>query len=576
MKKKVLGLLMAVSMSVLTLAGCSTYTDDTTSSDSAATPAVDSSSTNDSAADDTAAESTEGTPSDTVNIIGGVAITMNEFASQASNDYDIFYLTMSSLVRYYDGKIEMDAAETYDVSEDGLTYTFHLRKDLTYSDGTAITSKDFAYAFQKFIGPESGSAMCSSYYGVVGAMEYNTGAGAWEAVGFSCPDDYTVQFTLKKADGAFINDVALGAFYPITQEFAETWGDSLGSSPESVLCSGPYALTEWTVDTSMSLVKNDKWWNSANEFPVKNVNIMQIDSANTKVSMFENGEADIINSLDANYTATISDFIDSYVGSTEMLLWMNEAGNNEETAKLMGNENFRKALTYALDRNAICGAVSAGFVGTNRAVSANYPGISDTYVNEYPVEATPVEGNADQAKEYLNTALTELGYSDVSALPEINYVTFERDDMKLLGETLVDSWKQVLGLTNITFTQYPIATAIQQFYTGEYDIFMISVGCSTSPTDIIEGFTPEGDYGFFSSNWKTDISPLLAAANETDFQTDEYFKKVAELETAFLNEYAIVPLYNQTFFYALADGVEGYVVPGVSYAYQINHLSVSK
>ena len=259
-----------------------------------------------------------------------------------------------------------------------------------------------------------------------------------------------------------------------------------------------------------------------------------------------------------------------------MLLWMNEAGKNKETAKVLGNENFRKALTYALDRNAICGAVSAGFVGTNRAVSANYPGKNDTFVNEYPIEACPVEGNAEQAKEYLKTALTELGYSDVSELPEISYVTFERDDMKLLGETLVDSWKQVLGIDKITFVQYPIATAIQQFYTGDYDIFMISVGCSTSPTDIMRGFTPEGDYGFFVANWKTNITDMLAAADACEFQSDEYFRKVAELETGFLNEYSITPLYNQTFYYALAKGVEGYVVPGVAYNYQINHLTVSK
>ena len=566
MKKKIMALLMAGSMCVLMLAGCSTYTDDATSSGSATTPAADS----------TQGESTETVVSDTVNIAGGVAITMNEFASQASNDYDIFYLTMSSLVRYYGGKVEMDAAESYDISEDGLTYTFHLRNGLTYSDGTPITSKDFEYAFKKLIGPDSGSAACTSYYGVAGAMEYNTGAGEWDSVGFKCPDESTVEFTLLKADGSFLNNLAINAFYPITQEFVEKWGDSLGSSPESVLCSGPYSLTEWTVDTSMSLVKNDKWWNSANEFPTKNVNIIQIDSPNTKVSMFENGEVDIISSVDANYSATISDKVASYVGNTEMLLWMNESGKNEDTAKLMGNENFRKALTYALDRDAISSAVSAGFVGTNRTVSSNYPGTSDTYVNDYPIEACPVAGDADKAKEYLNAALKELGYNDVSELPEITYVTFERDDMKLLGETLVDSWKQVLGIDSITFAQYPIATAIQQFYTGEYDIFMISVGCTVSPLDIIKGFAPEGDYGFFSAGWKTDITGLLAETNSLEFQSDEYFKKVAELETTFLNEYSIVPLYNQTFYYALGEGVENFVEPGIAFNYQLNQLKVTK
>jgi len=574
MKKKLLALMLTCSMAIASLAGCSTYTEDNTTSDTSSDKASESTQEDTSEASSLEAESTK--IADTINIIGGVAITMNLYASQASNDHDLFYLTMSGLVRYYDADINMDAAESYELSADGLTYTFTLRDGLTYSDGTPITSADFAYSFKRLMAPDSGSSECTQYYGVTGAMAYNMGEGDWEDVGISCPDDKTLEITLDEADGKFMLILSLSPFYPVTEEFAVQWGDSLGTSPESVLISGPYVLTEWTVDTSMSLVKNENWWNAENEFPTKNVNILQIDSANTKVSMFENGEGDIISSLDANYISTLSDYIDSYVGSTEMLLWMNEAGNTEDTAALMNNLNFRTALAYALDRNAICGAVSPGFVGTDRAVSANYPGINDTYVNEYSVDACPVEGDAELAAEYLNAALEELGYSDVSELPELNYITFERDDMRLLGETVVDTWKQVLGITNITFTQYPIGTAIQQFYTGEYDIFMISVGCSVAPTDIMDSFTADGSYGFFAANWDLDVAPFLEAANAEEFQSDAYYQKVAELETAFLNEYSIVPLYNQTFFYALTDGMEGYVEPGISYNYQINQLTLTK
>lgn len=578
MRKKIMALLIAGCMSVVMLTGCSTYKNDNTTPTTAPTAAPGTAATTTPAADNTSTAQI----SDTVNILGGVAVTMNEFASQASNDYDFFYLTQSSLVRYYAGKVEMDAAESNDVSTDGLTYTFHLRQGLTYSDGTPITSADFAYAFQKFVGPDSGSAECSAYYEVVGVQDYNTKnddgttKGTWDAVGFKTPDANTVVFTLTKPDGAFLNNLAINAFYPITQQFAEKYGDTLGSSADTVLCSGPYILKDWTVNTSMSLVKNDKWWNAATEFPTKNVNVQAIDNANTKVSMFQNGQADIISSVDPNYVSTLGDQVKSYVGNTEMLLWMNEAGNNSESAKLMGNENFRKALTFALDRNTICSAVSAGFVGTNRAVSSNYPGTTSTYVNDYPIDACPVQGDAAQAKDFLKAAMDELGYTDVSQLPQLTYVTFERDDMKLLGETLVDSWKQVLGISNIQFTSYPIGTAIQQFYGGKYDIFMISVGCTISPTDIMKGFASDSDYGFFVTNWKTNVSDLLKAADALPFQSDDYFKKVADLETAFLNEYSIVPLYNQTFFYALGDGVQGFVEPGIAFQYQLNHLTVSK
>jgi len=202
--------------------------------------------------------------------------------------------------------------------------------------------------------------------------------------------------------------------------------------------------------------------------------------------------------------------------------------------------------------------------------------VNDMYVNEYAVDACPAEGDAALAVEYLNAAMEDLGYDDISRLPQLTYITFERDDMKLLGETIVDTWKQVLGLNNITFVQYPIGTAIQQFYTGEYDLFMISIGCSVSAIDIMDSFVPDGAYGFFTAEWETDMTGYVDSVNACEFQSDEYFTKVAEMETVFLNEYAVVPLYNQTFYYVLADGVEGYVEPGISFNYQINHLSLTK
>lgn len=571
MKKRLLALLLICSMTAVMITGCATYTKDGT--EEAASSAEASSAPADTG--ETSAETTKNAVT-TLNVSAGTAVTLNEFTSQASNDYDSLYLLMSSLFRYYDGTVENDACETYELSEDKLTYTFHLRQGLTYSNGTVITAKDFAYALQKFISPDSGSAFASYYLGIKGAADFNAGNADWDAVGVTCPDDSTLVINLAEEDSSFLNLLAIYPFYPITEEFATAKGDTLGTSPDTILCSGPYTVSEWTVDTSMTFVKNKNWWNSDNEFPMETINLMDIESANTEVSMFQNGELDVISSVDSNYVSTISDNVKSYESSTEMFLWMKEAGTSEEATKCLDNDNFRKALTYALDREAIGAAVNTGFIGTNRAVSSNYPGTNGKYIDEYPIDTCPIQGDTALAVDYLNKALKELGYSDVSELPQMNYITFERDDMKLLGETIIDTWKQVLGITTINFAQYPISTAIQQFYTGDYDLFMISLGCSIRPTEVIECFTPDGDYGFFTQNWATDITEQLADANAKEFQSDDYFKGVAAAEQSLLNEYSLVPLYNQTMYYALADGVEGFVEPGTVFQFQFNHLSYTK
>ena len=522
------------------------------------------------------AEKKTGTPVDVLNVSGGLAVTLNQFASQASNDSDCFYLLMSSLVRYYDGNVEPDAAESWKLSDDQLTYTFQLRDGLKYADGSAITAGDFAYALMKLVEPESGSAFAYNYYEIKGAGAFSRGEGSWADSGVSAPDDKTLIITLEKPDGAFLDLLALYPFYPVTEEYVAKWGDSMGSSPESVLCSGPYTLSEWAVGTSMTFTKNHDWWNSKNAFPMETINIMDIDSANTEVSMFLNGELDVASSIDTNYVSSLGDSVSNYESSTEMLLWIKEKGTSDEATACLDNDNFRKALTYALDREAVGAAVSAGFIGTNRAVSSNYPGITGKYIEDYPVDTAPVQGDPEQAKNFMNKAMQELGYKDAADFPEMSFVTFERPDIKILGEAVADTWKQVLGLTKINFVQYPIGTAIQHFYTGQYDIFMISLGCTLSPTDIIECFAADGDYSFFTVNWEADITGILEAANAEEFRSDAYFSKVAEAEQTLLNEFSLVPLYNQTMYYALGEGVEGFIEPGTSFNYQFNHLTVTK
>lgn len=570
MKKKILSLILSCVMTVGVLSSCGgTYTDDTTNNESSTEGSEENS---ESEGTDTA----EGESVETLNVSAGVALTLNQFVSQASNDGDALYLLNSSLLRYYDGEIENDLAESYEVSEDGLTYTFHLRDGITYSDGTAITAQDFVYSFLTVVGPESTSLDTGYYVVIEGASEYNTGEGPVENVKIAALDDKTFELKLAKADNSFLKAMAMYPVYPQLQSFIEQNGETYGTSPETTLFSGPYTLTEWTMETSMSFAKNDSWWNAANEFPMKTINILDIDSANTEVSMYENGELDIIQSIDPTYKDLIPTEVKTYEGNTEMFLWVKETGNSEESGKVLSNLNFRQALIYALDREAISQAVSAGFVGTNRAVSGNYQTQTGKYVDEYTIDTVATKGDVEKAKEYLQLALDELGYADVSELPEMTYIGFERDDMKLLGEAITDTWKQTLGIDKIQFVQYPIPVAIQNFYTGQYDLFMISLGCTLTPFDIIDSFADGGDFRFFVEGWSTDITDLVNSANEEEFDSPEYYEKVAVAEKALLDESAFVPLYNQTFFYTLQDGIEGYVEPATIFQFQFNYLTYTK
>lgn len=116
----------------------------------------------------------------------------------------------------------------------------------------------------------------------------------------------------------------------------------------------------------MELKKNDLYWDAKDSFPTENLHFVEVDDANTKVAMFENGEIDAIEQVSSQYFDHLSDYLYSYTGGGFMWLWFNQKGTSEETSKLLSNGNFRQALSYGFNRNATVAAVNRMHRPSNR------------------------------------------------------------------------------------------------------------------------------------------------------------------------------------------------------------------
>ena len=145
--KKALALLLAMIMVIGMLAGCGT----------------------------TGGGDDEGTTSNEFTMAYNGVVTMNSVMTQASNDHNVLYLLQAQLVRYYDGQVEKDAAESYEMSEDALTWTFHLRDGLVWSNGEALTAADYAYGTRCLLDPEMGSPQASSWFMIKNAEKFSKG-----------------------------------------------------------------------------------------------------------------------------------------------------------------------------------------------------------------------------------------------------------------------------------------------------------------------------------------------------------------------------------------------------------------
>lgn len=569
--KKILAALLSGILTVSALSGCGTYTTDESTAGSDSTAASESTASEDASGE---SQTTSGDGS-TFTFIGGNPVTLNPILSQSTDDGNTFYLLQSGLFRYYRDEVYNEICDEYTVSDDGLVYNFHLR-EANWSDGTPITAEQFAYSIQCALNPEMGSPSASTYENVVGAMAYNSGEGSWDDVGVKVIDDQNLEITLETPDDIFILTLATSGLYPLQQDFVEAQGEKLGSSVDTMQYSGPYVLTEWKLDSSLTFTKNPEYWNADESFPVETVTLLKVDDANTIYSMFEAGEVDAIASVPAQYRDLLADYTTTQSGGDGLMyLWFNAGADETEGDRVMANDNFRLALNYALDRSSIMAAIDPMMQPYSRLMIPVYDGLNGgSYVDEYPIDCPPVEGDVEKAKEYLDLALEELGYSSVEELPEMNFVTWDADRQKLMCEAIIDQWKQNLGITSIQLDQYPIGTAIGMYMSNDYDIFAISLSASLSLEDSLENYVTGGDYN--NGIWNCPEYDEIVAQLQTETDEATRFDLIQQAEQLLVTGSSIVPFYALTTTYAVQDYVEGFYMPTFGSGFQINELQINK
>lgn len=569
--KKILAALLSGILTVSALSGCGTYTTDESTAGSDSTAASESTASEDASGE---SQTTSGDGS-TFTFIGGNPVTLNPILSQSTDDGNTFYLLQSGLFRYYRDEVYNEICDEYTVSDDGLVYNFHLR-EANWSDGTPITAEQFAYSIQCALNPEMGSPSASTYENVVGAMAYNSGEGSWDDVGVKVIDDQNLEITLETPDDIFILTLATSGLYPLQQDFVEAQGEKLGSSVDTMQYSGPYVLTEWKLDSSLTFTKNPEYWNADESFPVETVTLLKVDDANTIYSMFEAGEVDAIASVPAQYRDLLADYTTTQSGGDGLMyLWFNAGADETEGDRVMANDNFRLALNYALDRSSIMAAIDPMMQPYSRLMIPVYEGLNGgSYVDEYPIDCPPVEGDVEKAKEYLDLALEELGYSSVEELPEMNFVTWDADRQKLLCEAIIDQWKQNLGITSIQLDQYPIGTALGMYMSNDYDIFAISLSASLSLEDSLENYITGGDYN--NGIWNCPEYDEIVAQLQTETDEATRFELIQQAEQLLVTGSSIVPFYALTTTYAVQDYVDGFYMPTFGSGFQINELQINK
>lgn len=290
--------------------------------------------------------------------------------------------TTSHIVNFVEGLYENDpygdyipaAAESHEVSEDGLTYTYKIRKGIKWVDMNGnefgeTTAHDWVTGLQHAVDAQS-EMLPIVQDSIKGLNEYMKGEIEFDEVGVKALDDYTLQYTLTKPEPFFNSKTTYGILYPINQEFLDSKGDEFGSlSPDSILYNGPFLLQNLTSKSVIEYSKNENYWDKGNVF-VDKVSMTFNDNSDPEV-FFRLFKDNALDSFIVNPTLPIYDKVkETYpdgvtvqqpAGSTLMLQFnlnreaqdataKNDPAQFESTKKAIANKKFRQAIMFGFDR----------------------------------------------------------------------------------------------------------------------------------------------------------------------------------------------------------------------------------
>lgn len=564
--KKVLALVLSAALVVSAFAGCGgKSSSSTTSTESIAASESSAESTESTASgDSTPAASGDATAiftpktvdaAKTISLNAGMEPTgLNTLTSTYAIEFSLFKHMYENLVTLDDDDNTVPgAAESWDYDEDTLTYTFHLRKDGVWTNGDPVTAKDFEFAWSQALNPDVASDYAYFLYFIKNAEKYFNGEVAWDEVGVKVVDDYTLEVTMEQPTPYALFLFSFGTLAPINQRFYEAVGADLYSTEAQYFCTnGPFALTEWSHNDKIVMQKNDAWHGAA-DVEVEEIDWKIITDANAALSSFLAGDLDMVGLGTGELikqAEAAGATIQSYTDGTAFYIYFN---NNDQ---YLSNVNLRRALFNAIDEQK---EIDTVWQNDNEPMTSfTAPGVSATDGTSFAGKVGELYApsrDQEKAKEYLATALSELGCTvdELSAHLSIDC----GDSATSIAEASFyqEQWRQVLGI-EVTVNSMITKQGSQNRKTGNYVMSITGWGPDyNDPNTFLDLWVTDGgnNQTGFSNERYDELIDL--AAKETDLEKREsYF---IECEQIIADQLPIGPAFWRASSYACSDKIKG-------------------
>jgi len=440
-------------------------------------------------------------------------------------------------------------AERWDVSDDGLTYTFYLRPEARWSDGRPVTAEDFAYAWRRVLTPETAAEYPYMFFAIRGAEDYYETAlddpakADWSRVGIRVEGPHRLVVDLEQPCVYFLDLAAFFAYLPVRRDVVEAHGDRW-TFPGNIVSNGAYRLDSWEFRSRMCWEKNPYYWN-ADAVALERIDMRVFEHPNTALLAYETGAIDLTLVVP---NLAIMPLLKAYrAGEREDVLYESQLAvyfyRFNCTVEPLTDVRVRRALVLAINRREIIERAARG--GQKPAYAYVPPGMKGY---ESP-EGLPED--IAQARRLL----AEAGYPGGRGLGELAILVNKEHEHVPLAEVIQQQWRTHLGI-DVRIEKVEWKVFLDRVHRLDYQISRGGwYGDYVDPNSFLTIFVTDG--GKNETGWANRRYDGLLAEAAGEIDPEKRYRILKRAEGVLLDEVPIMPVYFYTTVLLIRPGLEG-------------------
>lgn len=553
MKKKVLALILTAAM-VVGLAACggSTSNDAASTTDGTTTEGTTTEASDNQTGDETT-EATASTGEKILSVqVGPDPETIDPALNSAVDGGNMLLHSFECLLAVDEnGQLVPGQAESWETSEDGLTWTFHLRDGLKWSDGSDLTANDFVYSWKRVCDPMVAAPYAETVLSMVEGYDKAI-EGDLDALQVVAQDDNTLVVTLSTPCSYFGSLAAFATLSPVQEATVTANGDAWATSAATYISNGPFYVSEWVPGSYIMMTKNPYYWN-ADAIKLDGIKWNLIEDSNAAYSAYQTGEVLMIKSVPTEEIPSLKDSADFHVDPIIGTYYLSL--NLERDA--FKDARVRKALSLAIDRDYVANTLMQGTYSP--ADNFMGPGWIDMDGKQFKdnanggqsyIDVNNYEADLEEAKQLLADA----GYPDGEGFPSISYTTNDAGYHKVVAEYLQQAWAQLGIDLQVDIVEWASFTPMRR--NGDFDIARNGwVGDYTDPSNMLELFysTNGNNDGKFNN---ADFDAAIELSRTT-LDSAERSKALHTAEDVLMEETGCIPVAYYNDFWLQSEKITG-------------------